>query len=123
VRDLNVSKKKKKIISSKTHFRQPIMLLSLLFFFIIIMFLNIQPVYAVSDSHSEDFTTTTYKDLSSTNVSGWGSGDIRLPKQNPSFLGSYDTPNESIDVFVSGDTVFIADYYSGLQIIDISDSG
>lgn len=106
-------------------------ILVMLFLSISIMFLKtqpvnrafskIEPVNAASDVFSEDFTTTTYIDSGDTNVTGWGSGGIRLPKKEPSFIGAYDTVNESMDVYISGDSAFIADYYDGLQIIDISD--
>jgi hypothetical protein len=38
----------------------------------------------------------------------------------PKLLGSYDTPSSALDVCVSGNMAYVADYISGLQIIDIS---
>jgi len=36
-------------------------------------------------------------------------------------IGSYDTPGEARDVYVSGTYAYVADGHSGLQIIDVSD--
>jgi len=38
---------------------------------------------------------------------------------NPTFVGSYDTPDSARGVTVSGNYAYVADGYSGLQIIDI----
>jgi len=37
------------------------------------------------------------------------------------FLGSYDTPDEARSVTIVGTTAYVADRFSGLQIIDVSD--
>ena len=39
---------------------------------------------------------------------------------NPEIIGSVDTPGEAYGVSVSGSYVYVADYKSGLQVIDIS---
>ena len=36
------------------------------------------------------------------------------------WVGSVDTPGEAIDVAVSGSYAYVADYASGLQVIDIT---
>jgi hypothetical protein len=36
----------------------------------------------------------------------------------PNLLGTYDTPDMALGVFVSGTTAFVADLGGGLQIID-----
>ena len=38
----------------------------------------------------------------------------------PQFAGSYDTPSSALGVVVSGNYAYVADYASGLQIIDVS---
>ena len=44
----------------------------------------------------------------------------RLLVKTPIIIGSVDTPDWAQDVFISGDHAFVADRWSGLQIIDIS---
>ncbi len=85
------------------------------------MLIDVQPAEAASDTYNEDFITTTYMDSSNTNATGWGSGTINLPRKTPTLAGSCDTPDHAHDVFVSGDYAYVADDYSGLQVIDISD--
>ena len=68
----------------------------------------------------EDFTTTTYQDSTNTNVSGWGNGNLHLPRKTPTLAGTYNTPDRALGVFVSGDYAYVADYGSGLQVINIT---
>lgn len=44
----------------------------------------------------------------------------KSPSGTVEFVGSYDTPHHAVDVFVSGDYAYVADVWSGLQIINIS---
>jgi len=44
-----------------------------------------------------------------------------VPGFKNAFVGSYDTPDNAVDLFVSGDYAYVADMNSGLQVIDISD--
>ncbi len=69
----------------------------------------------------EDFTTTTYRDLSNTNVTGWGDGTIRLPNNAPTIAGTCNTPSSAVGVFVAGNYAYVADHVSGLQVINITD--
>ena len=73
-------------------------------------------------SYTEDFTTTTYKDALNT-TADWDTtaGELKLPPLVISLADSYDTPGYANGVAVSGDHAFVADYTSGLQVIDISD--
>ncbi len=41
----------------------------------------------------------------------------------PGILGSVDTPDTAIRVAVSGAVAYVADFSSGLQLIDVSDPG
>ncbi|PCI11262.1 hypothetical protein COB72_01325 [bacterium] len=41
--------------------------------------------------------------------------------QQRDFLGSYDTPGSAQSIAVAGTTAYVAGFYSGLQIIDVSD--
>ncbi len=41
----------------------------------------------------------------------------------PSILGSVDTPGRALGVAVSGGVAYVADGFSGLQVIDVSDPG
>ncbi|MEX2739716.1 MAG: LVIVD repeat-containing protein [Candidatus Wukongarchaeota archaeon] len=102
-----------------------VLISAVLIFSTLTLLTNVKPVNSAVDSYSEDFTTTTNMDPSNTNVSGWGSGNINLPwitLFNPTPLtGFYDTPGEARGVFVSGDYAYVADWGSGLQVVDISD--
>jgi hypothetical protein len=72
-------------------------------------------------SYTEDFTTTAYKDAVNT-TADWNTVDAELKLFSfPMFLGSYDTPHQAWDVAVSGYHAFVADFNSGLWVIDISD--
>jgi len=42
-------------------------------------------------------------------------------KADPTFVGSYNTPNFAYGVEVVGNYAYVADYSAGLQIIDVSD--
>ncbi|UCF06042.1 MAG: T9SS type A sorting domain-containing protein [bacterium] len=72
--------------------------------------------------YTEDFSTTVYKDASNT-TAWWDtlSGELKLPPFQLTYVGSYDTPGYALDVAVYGDYAYVADYTSGLQVIDISD--
>ncbi len=73
-------------------------------------------------SHTEDFTTTTYEDAVNT-TADWNTanGELKLYPFVPSLVGSHDTPAGAGDIAVSGDLAFVADGTSGLQVIDITD--
>ena len=73
------------------------------------------------NSHTEDFTTTAFKDTVNT-TADWNTtdGELKLFPLVPTLAGSYDTPGDALSVAVAGDLAFIADFNSGLQIMDIS---
>jgi hypothetical protein len=84
--------------------------------------LSVLPGRAIEHKYIEDFTTTQYKDV--LNTTAWWdtvAGELRLFPFVPTIVGTCDTPNYAFDVTVSGDHAFVADYSSGLQVIDISD--
>jgi hypothetical protein len=70
--------------------------------------------------YNEDFTTTTYQDAIETNVSGWGNGQLQIPRNNPILAGSYDTFGTPREVFVTGDYAFIADGSNGLVVVNVT---
>jgi len=76
---------------------------------------------AITDSFTEDFTSTTYRDAGNTNVTGWGDGQIINPKKNITHVGTCATPDRARDVFISGNYAYIANLYAGLSIINITD--
>jgi hypothetical protein len=55
--------------------------------------------------------------LKATTIPTW----LTSSNPNPTFKGSYDTPELALEVALSGNYAYVADYRSGLQIIDISD--
>ncbi|MCK4844713.1 MAG: hypothetical protein KAS95_03480 [Candidatus Heimdallarchaeota archaeon] len=73
---------------------------------------------ATSGDVLEDFSTTNYRDTSNTNVTGWGGGQIELPRQNPIYQ---DTIVAGIanNVFVDGSYAYVGSS-DGYYIIDIS---
>jgi hypothetical protein len=70
---------------------------------------------------SESFNNTTYKDAVHT-TADWntGAGQLRMYPFVPSLVGAYNTSGNALGVDVAGDFAFVADNYSGLQIINIA---
>ncbi len=64
------------------------------------------------------FSTTTYRDTSNTNVTGWGEGQIELPRQNPIYQDIIATGIAN-NVFVDGSYAYVGSS-NGYFIIDIS---
>ena len=54
---------------------------------------------------------------------GGGDGDCINYEDYLHIVGSCDTPSEAYGVAVSGDYAYVADVYSGLQVIDIGTPG
>ena len=54
-------------------------------------------VKALSDTFTENFTTTTYLDGSTTAIN-WGSGSISNPLKSYSLVGTYNSPSEAYDL-------------------------
>lgn len=75
-------------------------------------------------SYIENFDNSDYLDVTETNASGWGeNGRIKLGLQliqHPSIY-SRNTTETTRGVFVSGNYAYVADGYSGLAIINITD--
>jgi hypothetical protein len=78
-------------------------------------------LYADAGTYVEDFTTTTYNDPTQT-TAWWDTalGELKLYPFNPGLVGSYDTPGQSLGIYVTGNFVYAADGGSGLQIISIA---
>jgi hypothetical protein len=76
----------------------------------------------IEHQYIEEFTTTQYKDTINT-TAYWdtATGELRLPFQTMSIIGTGDTPGSSGGIAVSGDHAYIGDYSAGLQVLDISD--
>lgn len=93
------------------------------FAFVVLLAVTVSPSIA-QHTFTESFTTTTYKDTLNT-TAHWDttSGDLKLFPFVPTLAGTYDTPWYVRDVCVEGDLAFVADYYGGLKIIDISIPG
>lgn len=95
------------------------MILSSLLIVVISMDLS-SNVTAVTSSFTENFSSTTYRDFANSDVSDWGSGEIRISYQEPSELGNYPSSGESLDVTIDGDLAYVADKYNGVMILNIS---
>jgi hypothetical protein len=63
------------------------------------------------------FTSNGTLFIETVNVPAWLNFSLLNP--NPTFKGSYDTPSYARDVVVFGNYAYVADGYSGLQIIDV----
>jgi hypothetical protein len=50
-----------------------------------------------------------------------GSEMVYVPVWENPYFGSFDTPGNAYGVFVLGDYAYVADSFSGLQVIDVSD--
>ena len=98
-------------------------LLSSLFMVIIPFNDNKSVMQASTGIYTEDFTSTTYMDDSSTNVTGWGTGSIENSKKKPTIVGSISSAliGETIDVFVEGDFAYITNQDQGLKVVNITD--
>jgi hypothetical protein len=79
-------------------------------------------VTAVTDSFTENFSSTSYRDFVNSDVSDWGSGEIRISNQEPSELGNYPSSDESLDVAIDGDLAYVPDRTNGVMILNISNS-
>jgi hypothetical protein len=80
------------------------------------------PASAIEHKYIESFSTTQYKDPMNT-TAWWDTvaGELKLFPFVTTIVGTCDTPSNAWCVAVSGDRAFVADYSSGLQVIDISD--
>ncbi len=88
-----------------------------------ILILALAPTVApAQQTFTEDFSTTTYMDAFNT-TADWNTtdGELKLFPFVITLAGSYDTAGEAWDMVLSGNHAFVADYSSGLQIVDISD--
>lgn len=74
------------------------------------------------NSFTEDFTTAAFKDTANT-TAVWNTtdGELKLPPFVPTLAGAFDTQGEALAVAVDGDLAFVADFFTGLRIVDISD--
>jgi hypothetical protein len=64
------------------------------------------------------FSSSSALSLEAKNIPTWLTSTLN---PNPTFKGSYITPDEATGVVVSGNYAYVAADFSGLQIIDISD--
>ncbi len=76
---------------------------------------------AAVQQYVETFSTTAFMDPANTTaIWDTGAGELMLPPFMPSIIGGYDTPSTAYNIEVAGNLAFVADYASGLQIIDIT---
>lgn len=76
---------------------------------------------SVVRQYTEEFTTTTFKDPVAT-TADWntGAGELRLFAFQPSQVAALDTPGTANGIAVDGDYAYIADFTSGLAILNIT---
>jgi hypothetical protein len=85
-----------------------------------ILHLSALPGLAVELKYIEDFSRTRYKDaLHTTALWDTVAAKLKLYPFVPTIVGTYNTPGTAYGVTVSGDYAFVADYGSGLQVINI----
>jgi len=72
-------------------------------------------------TYVEDFTTTTYRDASQTSA-WWDTalGELKLYPFAPGLVGAYNTPGQSLGIYVTGDFAYVTDGTSGLQVISVA---
>ena len=72
--------------------------------------------------YQEDFNTSHYRDAVLTTAC-WDtlSGELKMPPFEPAIIGSLDTPGTALWIAVAGDYAYVADYWQGFRVIDISD--
>jgi hypothetical protein len=90
--------------------------------FVTSVVLSISPTNAGIAGYVENFATTQHKDA--INTTAWWdtvAGELKLYPFELTLVGSYDTPSSATGVAITGDHICVADYGSGLQVIDISD--
>jgi hypothetical protein len=80
------------------------------------------PARATVHQYVEDFTTKAYCDTVNTSAN-WNTpaGEINLHPFEMTLVGGCDTPGYAGCVAIAGDYAYVADYGSGLQVVDISD--
>ena len=68
-------------------------------------------------------TGTSYstQDVTITGTNFEAGAKVSLLNGGPFLAGACNTPDSARDIHVSGDYAFVADYESGLQVIDITD--
>ncbi|NHJ15153.1 MAG: hypothetical protein EAX95_15830 [Candidatus Thorarchaeota archaeon] len=72
--------------------------------FLILATVHVPEVSAYTREYNEDFTTVDYRDESVTNVTGWGAGEVTLPKKDLTLLSAIS----NVGYFdVEGDIAFV----------------
>lgn len=94
---------------------------TLLLFLVLSLLFAAVPARALDAYFTEEFNTTTYKDAAYT-TANWntGAGELQLFPFTPTLLGTLDTPDHANNVVVAGSRAYVADYNSGLQILNVS---
>jgi hypothetical protein len=95
---------------------KPLALVPVLAILTLLLFGGVPPAAAASGTYSEDFLTTTFRDPTVTNVTGWGTGTVTLPHKPLTRLGSYDTPGIASGIWVAGGIAYVADWDSLLVL-------
>ena len=88
---------------------------------LLLLLANAAPASADADRYTEYFDTTIYEDAAMTNVTGWGSGAIRLPREGLATMGRCDMPADGYGVAIADNIAYVADTWSGLQLVNITD--
>jgi hypothetical protein len=79
------------------------------------------PAFAITTKYTESFTSKHHCDIVNTTAL-WDTvaGELKLPPFQPTLASSYNTPDYALGVAISGDYAYVADYGSGLQVINIA---
>ncbi len=94
--------------------------ITLISIFVITNFSPVNIQSATSGGVDEQFDTTTYQDTYNSNVTGWGTGQIELPRKNPEFQDLIKTSTTASSVYGDGDYAYVGGAYDGFYIIDAS---
>jgi len=80
------------------------------------------PYKASLDISGQSAGTKTFKAIAYDKAGNWAEAEckVTIKRWSPILVGTYKTPSYALGVFVSGSYAYVADWGSGLQIINVS---
>ena len=87
-----------------------------------VSYTSIQPIsYAATGFYTENFSSQTYEDQLSNDVSGWGKGELSLRKKL-SVIGSISSSfvGNALDIVIDGNYAYVTNEEYGLVVLNIT---